>query len=61
MKFIVDTQLPPKLRDFLKAQGHDCLHTTDFAEGHLLKDSEIVIIAVEQSRTVVTKDSDFAD
>lgn len=61
MKFIVDTQLPPKLATFLRTKGHDCIHTTFFPEGHLLQDEEIVVIAIEQRRTVITKDSDFSD
>lgn len=61
MKFIVDTQLPFKLSMFLKKNGHDCIHTTDTSNGHLLQDSEIVTIAIEAERTVVTKDSDFKD
>ncbi len=30
-------------------------------EGHLLGDDEIILIATEQERTVVTKDSDFSE
>jgi len=61
MKFIADTQLPPKLSAYLQSEGHDCIHTTDFENGHLLQDSEIIEIAIEQERTVITKDSDFSD
>ncbi|MDJ0676717.1 MAG: DUF5615 family PIN-like protein [Calothrix sp. MO_167.B42] len=63
MKFIVDvdTQLPPRLATYLTEQGYDCVHTTDFEDGHLLGDDEIILIATEQDRTVVTKDSDFSE
>ena len=61
MKFIVDTQLPFKLAVFLRQAGHDCIHTTDTPQGHLLQDDAIVRIAIEQERTVVTKDADFRD
>lgn len=61
MKFIVDTQLPPKLARYLQSKGHDCIHTTHFDDGRLLKDTEIILIAVEHSRTIITKDSDFSD
>lgn len=61
MNFIVDTQLPPRLAAFLRSKGHDCIHTTHFPEGHLLDDAEIIVIAVENDRTVITKDSDFSD
>ncbi len=36
MRFIVDTQLPPKRSTYLKDLGYDSVHTTDFREGHLL-------------------------
>ncbi len=61
MKFIVDTQLPPRLAKHLTKQGYESIHTTYFEEGHLLADTEIVSIAIEQERIVVTKDSDFSD
>jgi len=61
MKFIVDTQLPPKLASYLQSKGYDCIHTTYFEEGHLLQDSEIIVIAIEENRTIISKDSDFSD
>jgi len=61
MRFIIDTQLPPKLSAYLESKGYDCKHTTDFEEGHLLQDQEIIEIAIEEERIVITKDSDFSD
>lgn len=61
MKFIVDTQLPPRLSKFLVTEGHDAKHTTYFPEGHLLKDAEIIQIAIAEERIVITKDQDFLD
>lgn len=29
MKFIIDAQLPIKLKKWLSTQGHDCKHTID--------------------------------
>ncbi|TAE52514.1 MAG: hypothetical protein EAZ89_08310 [Bacteroidetes bacterium] len=46
---------------YLSERGHDCIHTTDFDNGHLLEDAEIIRIAIEQDRTVITKDSDFPE
>lgn len=60
-KFIVDTQLPPKLSNYLLSQKFDSKHTTDFHEGHLLKDSEIIEIGINEERTIITKDQDFFD
>jgi predicted nuclease of predicted toxin-antitoxin system len=45
MKFIVDTQLPPRLANFLTSRGHEAVHTTFFPEGHLLGDQQIVLKA----------------
>lgn len=61
MKFIVDTQLPPRLAIYLQSKGYDCIHTTDFPDGHLLQDAEIIVIAVEEDRTIISKDADFSD
>ncbi|MCU0426874.1 MAG: DUF5615 family PIN-like protein [Candidatus Kapabacteria bacterium] len=61
LKFLVDTQLPPRLATFLTEQGHDALHTTSFPDGHLLHDAEIRAIALKQERIIITKDSDFHD
>lgn len=36
LKFIVDTQLPPKLSELLTTLGFDAIHTTFFPAGHLL-------------------------
>lgn len=61
LKFIVDTQLPPQLAYSLKDWGADAIHTTYFEDGHLLDDREIIKIAIQEDRIVVTKDSDFRD
>jgi predicted nuclease of predicted toxin-antitoxin system len=61
LKFIVDTQLPPLLAKYLHQKGYDAVHTTHFLDGHLLQDEQITIIAIAESRIVVTKDSDFLD
>jgi len=61
MKFIVDTQLPYKLAVFFRKAGYDCIHTTRFPKGHLLEDANIVKIAINSERGVITKDSDFLD
>ena len=61
MKFIVDTQLPPLLSTYLKYLGFDSIHTSDFIDGHLLNDNEIIEIAKKESRIIITKDKDFFD
>lgn len=55
MRFIVDTQLPPRLAKFLKDKGFDTLHTTDFRDGHLLDDETIRKIAISENRIIISK------
>ena len=61
LKFIIDTQLPPKLSKMLVSMGFDAIHTIYFPDGHLMSDQEITQIAISESRIVITKDSDFFD
>jgi predicted nuclease of predicted toxin-antitoxin system len=60
-KFIIDTQLPHQLAAYLRKNNFDAVHTTDTYQGHLLQDSEIVNLAIEQDRIIISKDSDFFD
>lgn len=38
MKFIVDAQLPVRLKYWLNDQGHDAIHTNDLPSNHLIPD-----------------------
>ena len=59
MKFLIDAQLPLRLAGWLKAHGHDALHTLDLPLGNRSSDSEITARATREDRIVITKDSDF--
>lgn len=59
MKFIVDAHLPQQLVLWLNNNGHDAIHTFDLPEQNLTEDITIAEYAVDQDRTVITKDSDF--
>jgi predicted nuclease of predicted toxin-antitoxin system len=59
MKFIVDTQLPKSLSDFLKNAGYDSIHTLELPEMNRTKDAAITEKADMESRIVVTKDAYF--
>ena len=61
LRFIVDTQLPPSLAEFFRRRGFDAIHVMDCPQGVLTSDKEIINIAIEQSRIIITKDSDFMD
>jgi predicted nuclease of predicted toxin-antitoxin system len=61
LRFLIDTQLPPKLAEILNQRGCEAVHTTVYAEGPLMKDRSLIEIAVEEHRIIITKDSDFLD
>ena len=59
LNFIIDAQLPRRLATWLAQQGHDCIHTRDLPLQNRTTDAQILRIAREQDRCVITKDSDF--
>lgn len=61
MKFLIDAQLPPSLKQLFMAKGHDCLHTLDLEQKNETPDKMINFISLTQQRVVITKDSDFYD
>ena len=61
MKLLVDAQLPRRLVYRLRETGHDAKHTLDLPSGNRTPDSEIVEIAMQERRIVITKDADFVN
>lgn len=61
MRFLVDAQLPFRLAHHLQQMGVEVVHTSILPLANRTPDSEIKRLSVEQSRVVVTKDSDFVD
>jgi predicted nuclease of predicted toxin-antitoxin system len=59
MQFLIDAQLPYRLKTWLLSSGFDALHTSDLPKQNLTEDYEIAHIADAQIRIVITKDSDF--
>ena len=59
MRFIVDAQLPARLRSLLKSLGADAIHTLDLPERNTTGDDIIMKIAEQEQRIVITKDNDF--
>ena len=43
LKFIIDTQLPPKSAKYLSEKGFHSVHTTYYPDGHLLDDKTIIL------------------
>ena len=58
MRFLVDMALSPVLAHWLRIQGHDALHARDLGL-HRAPDAEIVRIARDEGRIVVTADLDY--
>jgi predicted nuclease of predicted toxin-antitoxin system len=61
MRFIVDAHLPKRLSDLLIEMGYDSIHTFDLIDKNATDDNIIRKISVNESRVVITKDSDFED
>ena len=61
MRFLIDAQLPLRLARWLRAEGHDAIHTMDLPDGNRTGDAAINDLSVRDRRIVVTKDEDFVD
>jgi predicted nuclease of predicted toxin-antitoxin system len=59
MKFVIDAQLPYRLKSWLIANGFDAVHTTDLPQQNLTADLTIADVADSEDRIVISKDSDF--
>ena len=59
MKFIVDAQLPIRLKHWMIERGHDVIHTMDLPNQQFTSDQEIINKAEKENRIVISKDSDF--
>lgn len=61
MRVLVDAHLPKRLSEFLSAHDIESKHTLDLPEKNATPDPEIIRLADEEGRIVITKDSDFLD
>jgi predicted nuclease of predicted toxin-antitoxin system len=61
MKFLLDAQLPPSLKQVFISHGYDCIHTLDLESGNETSDKIINTVSVAEQRILITKDSDFFD
>ena len=59
MQFLIDAQLPYRLKVWLLSSGFNAIHTSDLPKQNLTEDFEIAQIADLEQRIVITKDSDF--
>lgn len=60
-KWLIDTQLPPKLVNIFIDFGYNAVHTKSFPDGIFFTDTQIRNIALNENRIIVTKDSDFCN
>lgn len=61
MKFLVDAQLPVRLAKLLQEAGYDTIHTKNLPQSNRTTDIEINKLSIQESRIVISKDSDFLD
>ena len=58
MKFLADMGISPVTVQFLREQGYDAVHLSDFRL-HRLPDPEIIAKARKENRIILTHDLDF--
>jgi predicted nuclease of predicted toxin-antitoxin system len=58
VRFLVDQNRSPRLAELLRAAGHDATHTIDLGLERAT-DDELLALAAEQRRVVITGDTDF--
>lgn len=61
LKFLIDTQLPPKLAKFLAEKGFDAIHTLKLPDKNRTDNEIINQISLREKRSVISKDVDFYD
>lgn len=61
MRVLIDAHLPLRLAEFLSAFGVESKHTLDLPKKNATPDPEIIQIADQENRIVISKDSDFLD
>lgn len=59
MNFIIDAHLPISLKSWLNQNGCDAIHTRDLPRQNLTEDLDIIQIAMQENRIIISKDSDF--
>jgi predicted nuclease of predicted toxin-antitoxin system len=59
MRFLVDECSGPGLAEWLRSEGHDVASVFEIARG--APDEEVVRMASEEKRTIVTNDKDFGE
>jgi len=58
VRVLVDAHLPKRLSEFLSSHKIESKHTLDLPKKNSTPDSEIIRLADEENRIVISKDSD---
>lgn len=58
MKFLIDQNRSPHLAKLLRDAGHDAVHTSELGLERA-EDRELLLLAAEEDRIVVSGDTDF--
>jgi predicted nuclease of predicted toxin-antitoxin system len=61
MKFLIDAQLPRRMKGWLSSAGCDATHTLDLPDRNRTTDEQVARHADREDRAVVTKDADFVN
>ncbi len=61
MKFLIDAQLPRRMRCWFSDAGFDAMHTVDLPAGNRSTDEQIRRFARSDQRVLISKDADFVD
>jgi predicted nuclease of predicted toxin-antitoxin system len=58
-RFLIDAQLPSRLKHQLARMSCEAIHTDDLEHGSRTSDIDIASLAIAENRILITKDSDF--
>ncbi len=61
MKFLIDAQLPRRLKYRFEERGLDTIHTLDLPLKNRTPDSVLEEISTSEQRVLITKDEDFVN
>ncbi|MEL6820247.1 MAG: DUF5615 family PIN-like protein [Calditrichota bacterium] len=61
MNFLIDAQLPKRLKYRFEEAGHNAVHTLDLPLQNKTSDRIIEEISLSEQRIVISKDADFVD
>ncbi|HEX6983508.1 MAG TPA: DUF5615 family PIN-like protein [Balneolaceae bacterium] len=61
MRVLIDAQLPRRLALFLSSKNVNSKHTLDLPKQNATSDQEVIQLADQENRIVISKDSDFLD